>query len=167
MIHATAAVLRELTGPYTIEEIRLDEPGPGEIAVRIAGVGLCHTDLLPRSGLTAPPPFVPGHEVVPALAKALSLPVSEGIMVVEVTPGSPAQRAGIRGGDRAVQVGNRIVRARRDGPDGRRSRGAVVRLVRRMLQLHRGVAALLRDVFSAQPGRAEPEWFDQRERQRR
>ena len=31
-------------------------------------------------------------------------------MVVEVTPGSPAQRAGLRGGDRAVQVGNIIVR---------------------------------------------------------
>jgi S1-C subfamily serine protease len=31
-------------------------------------------------------------------------------MVVEVSPGSPAQRAGIRGGDRAVQVGNMIVR---------------------------------------------------------
>ena len=31
-------------------------------------------------------------------------------MVVEVTPGSPAQRAGIRGGDRVVQVGNMIVR---------------------------------------------------------
>jgi serine protease Do len=30
--------------------------------------------------------------------------------VVEVTPGSPAQRAGIRGGDRSVQVGNMIVR---------------------------------------------------------
>ena len=31
-------------------------------------------------------------------------------MVVEVTPGSPAQRAGIRGADRAIQVGNMIVR---------------------------------------------------------
>jgi S1-C subfamily serine protease len=31
-------------------------------------------------------------------------------MVVEVTPGSPAQRAGIRGTERAVQVGNMIVR---------------------------------------------------------
>ena len=31
-------------------------------------------------------------------------------MVVEVTPESPAQRAGIRGGERAVQVGNMIVR---------------------------------------------------------
>jgi S1-C subfamily serine protease len=53
---------------------------------------------------------ITGHKVFPALAQALSLPVREGIMVVEVTPGSPAQRAGIRGGDRAVQVGNMIVR---------------------------------------------------------
>jgi S1-C subfamily serine protease len=48
--------------------------------------------------------------VFPALAEALRLPVKEGIMVVEVAPGSPAQRAGIRGSDRAVQVGNMIVR---------------------------------------------------------
>jgi S1-C subfamily serine protease len=53
---------------------------------------------------------ITGHKVFPALAQALSLPVREGIMVVEVAPGSPAQRAGIRGGDRAVQVGNMIVR---------------------------------------------------------
>jgi S1-C subfamily serine protease len=53
---------------------------------------------------------IAGHEIVPALVQALRLPVKEGIMVVEVTPGSPAQRAGIRGGDRAVQVGNMIVR---------------------------------------------------------
>jgi S1-C subfamily serine protease len=53
---------------------------------------------------------ITGHKVFPALAQALSLPVREGIMVVEVAPGSPAQRAGIRAGDRAVQVGNMIVR---------------------------------------------------------
>jgi S1-C subfamily serine protease len=53
---------------------------------------------------------ITGHKVFPALAQALSLPVREGIMVVEVAPGSPAQRAGIRAGDRVVQVGNMIVR---------------------------------------------------------
>jgi S1-C subfamily serine protease len=67
-------------------------------------------ELIKRGYVARPYLGITGHEVVPALAKALSLPVSEGIMVVEVTPGSPAQRAGIRGGDRAVQVGNMIVR---------------------------------------------------------
>jgi S1-C subfamily serine protease len=67
-------------------------------------------ELLKRGYVARPYLGITGHEVIPALAKALSLPVSEGIMVVEVTPGSPAQRAGIRGGDRAIQVGNMIVR---------------------------------------------------------
>jgi len=67
-------------------------------------------ELIKRGYVARPYLGITGHEVVPALAKALDLPVREGIMVVEVSPGSPAQRAGIRGGDRAVQVGNMIVR---------------------------------------------------------
>jgi S1-C subfamily serine protease len=67
-------------------------------------------DLITRGYVARPYLGITGHEVFPALAQALRLPAKEGIMVVEVTPGSPAQRAGIRGGDRAVQVGNMIVR---------------------------------------------------------
>ncbi len=39
------------------------------------------------------------------LSGALGLPVDEGLMIQRVVPGSPAQRAGIRGGDRRVAVG--------------------------------------------------------------
>ena len=67
-------------------------------------------ELINRGYVARPYLGIAGHEIVPALVQALRLPVKEGIMVVEVTPGSPAQRAGIRGGDRAVQVGNMIVR---------------------------------------------------------
>jgi S1-C subfamily serine protease len=67
-------------------------------------------ELINRGYVARPYLGITGHEVFPALAQTLRLPVKEGIMVVEVTPGSPAQRAGIRGGDRAVQVGNMIVR---------------------------------------------------------
>jgi S1-C subfamily serine protease len=67
-------------------------------------------DLIKRGYVARPYLGITGHQIVPALAQALRLPVQEGIMVVEVTPGSPAQRAGIRGGDRAIQVGNMIVR---------------------------------------------------------
>jgi S1-C subfamily serine protease len=68
------------------------------------------SELINRGYVARPYLGIAGHEIVPALVQALRLPVKEGIMVVEVTPGSPAQRAGIRGGDRAVQVGNMIVR---------------------------------------------------------
>ena len=58
-----AAVLRAADAPYRIEDVELAEPGPGEVRVRIAGAGLCHTDLLPRMpGGLAAPPIVPGHE---------------------------------------------------------------------------------------------------------
>jgi S1-C subfamily serine protease len=67
-------------------------------------------ELINRGYVARPYLGIAAHEIVPALVQALRLPVNEGIMVVEVTPGSPAQRAGIRGGDRAVQVGNMIVR---------------------------------------------------------
>jgi S1-C subfamily serine protease len=67
-------------------------------------------ELISRGYVTRPYLGISGHEIIPVLAQTLRLPVTEGIMVVEVTPGSPAQRAGLRGGDRAVQVGNIIVR---------------------------------------------------------
>ena len=59
----TAAVLRDRTGRYELEEVSLAEPGPGQILVRIVGVGHCHTDLLARAA--HPPsalPVVVGHE---------------------------------------------------------------------------------------------------------
>jgi S1-C subfamily serine protease len=67
-------------------------------------------ELINRGFVARPYLGISGHEIIPVLAQTLRLPVTEGIMVVEVTPGSPAQRAGLRGGDRAVQVGNVIVR---------------------------------------------------------
>ncbi|MFX4294004.1 NAD(P)-dependent alcohol dehydrogenase [Streptomyces bohaiensis] len=60
----TAAVLRGPDTPFTIEDVTLDaEPGPGEVLVRIAGGGLCRTDLaVRRSGGRSPLPAVLGHE---------------------------------------------------------------------------------------------------------
>lgn len=60
-IHASAAVMRASDGPLVIEDITLNDPGYGEVAVRIAGVGMCHTDFLARTPVAAPP-LIPGHE---------------------------------------------------------------------------------------------------------
>ena len=58
-----AAVLRAVGEPLTIEDLRLDEPGPGEIRVRIEAAGVCHSDLHYLTGdLPARLPLVPGHE---------------------------------------------------------------------------------------------------------
>ncbi|QRP48928.1 alcohol dehydrogenase catalytic domain-containing protein [Amycolatopsis sp. FDAARGOS 1241] len=58
-----AAVLRAADGPYRIEDVELPAPRAGQVLVRIAGAGLCHTDLLPRvPGFLAAPPIITGHE---------------------------------------------------------------------------------------------------------
>ncbi|GIH71509.1 NAD(P)-dependent alcohol dehydrogenase [Sphaerimonospora thailandensis] len=59
----TAAVVDELGGPFRVEELELDEPGPGEALVKIVASGICHTDEITRHGdLPMPFPCVLGHE---------------------------------------------------------------------------------------------------------
>ncbi|MEM9467546.1 MAG: Zn-dependent alcohol dehydrogenase [Actinomycetota bacterium] len=58
-----AAVLREAGAPLTIEEVDIDDPGPGEVRIRTAAAGVCHSDLHFIEGLHhTPMPCVPGHE---------------------------------------------------------------------------------------------------------
>ncbi|MEM6460896.1 MAG: NAD(P)-dependent alcohol dehydrogenase [Pseudomonadota bacterium] len=58
-----AAVLRRKDGHFGIEMIRMEPPRAREVAVKIAGVGLCHTDLVVREGhYPIPFPMVLGHE---------------------------------------------------------------------------------------------------------
>ena len=62
-----AAVVRAFGDPLTIEQLPVPEPGPGEILVRVAATGVCHTDLhTARGDWAAKPslPLVPGHEGV-------------------------------------------------------------------------------------------------------
>jgi S1-C subfamily serine protease len=54
--------------------------------------------------------------------EALNLPVDHGVLVQSVTPGGPAARAGIRGGDIGAQLGDQPIRLGGDiitGVDGR------------------------------------------------
>ncbi|MEM9428580.1 MAG: NAD(P)-dependent alcohol dehydrogenase [Pseudomonadota bacterium] len=58
-----AAVLRQKSGRFGIEQIKMERPRPREVVVKIAGVGLCHTDLVVREGhYPIPFPMVLGHE---------------------------------------------------------------------------------------------------------
>jgi serine protease Do len=61
-------------------------------------------------------------DVTPPIAEQFGLPVSEGVLVFEVQPGSPAQRAGLRARDVIVRLGDTPIR---QGGDLRRAlRGA-------------------------------------------
>ncbi len=58
-----AAVVRQKGGPFLIEDVDLDDPREDEVLVRIAGTGLCHTDLAARDQhVPSPLPIVLGHE---------------------------------------------------------------------------------------------------------
>lgn len=58
-----AAVARAPHAPFTWEAGEIEGPRAGEVLVRIAGVGLCHTDLIARDQfIPIPLPAVLGHE---------------------------------------------------------------------------------------------------------
>jgi propanol-preferring alcohol dehydrogenase len=62
-----AAVVRQFGKPLVIEEVPVPTPGAGQILVKIAATGVCHTDLHAAEGdwpVKPKPPFIPGHEGV-------------------------------------------------------------------------------------------------------
>ena len=76
-----AAVMRENNAPLQIEEVAIDDPGPGEVLVKTAASGICHSDLtVIEGGLPFPPPAVLGHEPAGVVET-----VGEGVL--EFVPG--------------------------------------------------------------------------------
>jgi S-(hydroxymethyl)glutathione dehydrogenase/alcohol dehydrogenase len=62
-VKTKAAVLWETHQPWSVEEIELDPPGPGEVLVKLAASGMCHSDEhLVTGDLPFPPPIIGGHE---------------------------------------------------------------------------------------------------------
>ena len=58
-----AAVMRVNNEPLSIEELVIDDPAPGEVLVRTAASGICHSDLhMIEGGIPLPPPAILGHE---------------------------------------------------------------------------------------------------------
>jgi S-(hydroxymethyl)glutathione dehydrogenase/alcohol dehydrogenase len=58
-----AVVLPAIGAPMEIAEIDLPQPGPGQVRVRLAAAGVCHSDLSLANGtLRQPVPAVLGHE---------------------------------------------------------------------------------------------------------
>lgn len=43
-------------------------------------------------------------DVTPAIAQQMHLPSASGVLVVEVLPSSPAEKAGLRGGDKLASI---------------------------------------------------------------
>lgn len=60
-----AAVLEKFNEPLVIRDVTLAEPGPSEVLVQTAAVGICHSDLHCMQGTRPglPMPTILGHEV--------------------------------------------------------------------------------------------------------
>lgn len=78
-----AAVLPAVDAPLVVTDIDLPEPGPGQVRVRLAAAGVCHSDLSLSNGtLRQPVPAVLGHE-----GAGTVVAVGEG--VTRAAPGDP------------------------------------------------------------------------------
>jgi S-(hydroxymethyl)glutathione dehydrogenase/alcohol dehydrogenase len=58
-----AAVLYQWNEPFVVEQVELGAPQQGEVRVKLAASGVCHSDLsIQRGTLPMPPPRIIGHE---------------------------------------------------------------------------------------------------------
>ncbi len=66
MILSRIAPVTDAVTPLEPVELPVPEPGPGELLLRVAACGVCHTELDEIEGRTPPPrlPVIPGHQVV-------------------------------------------------------------------------------------------------------
>ncbi|MFZ9232346.1 MAG: alcohol dehydrogenase catalytic domain-containing protein, partial [Ilumatobacteraceae bacterium] len=60
---SSAAILWETNKPWSVEEIELDDPQPGEVLVEMKASGMCHSDEhLVTGDLPFALPIIGGHE---------------------------------------------------------------------------------------------------------
>ena len=63
IVKTKAAILWEINTPWSVEEVELDPPGPGEVLVKMAASGMCHSDEhLVTGDLPFALPIIGGHE---------------------------------------------------------------------------------------------------------
>lgn len=87
-----AAVIREKSGPFCLEDVEVGEPRAGEVLVRTVASGICHTDLVVRDQVLPPgPPAILGHEgagIVEAVGSDVgSLRPGDHVVLAPVTCG--------------------------------------------------------------------------------
>jgi D-arabinose 1-dehydrogenase-like Zn-dependent alcohol dehydrogenase len=109
-----AAVLWEVNAPWSVEEIELDPPGPGEVLVKLAASGMCHSDehlvtgdmvpppeALEMMGLTEFFPVIGGHEGAGVIAE-----VGNGVPEMNVAKAPAAVGANIKSAPRIDRHGD-------------------------------------------------------------
>jgi aryl-alcohol dehydrogenase len=129
-VKIVAAVARDRSGPFALEQLDLEEPRDDEVVVRVAGAGICHTDLAVRAGQVRLP-VVLGHE-------GAGIVQGVGARVTKVRPGDHVVLSFLSCGScGSCQRGMpaycenglacNFAAARLDGSSGLRGRGGIVR----------------------------------------
>ena len=139
----TSAIrIHETGGPEVLkwEEVTVGDPGPGEVRVRHAAVGLNYIDVYFRTGMyPAEPPFTPGLEasgVIEALGDGVTdLKVGDRIAYAAPPPGAYSE-ARLMPADRVVKV-----------PDGVSDELAAAMMLKGMTAHY-----LLRRTYRVEPG---------------
>lgn len=80
MVSARAAVIRDVNQSWSIEDIEVSEPGPGEVLIKVMASGLCHSDdHIVKGDIAVKLPQVGGHE-----GAGLVVAVGAGVTRVKV-----------------------------------------------------------------------------------
>lgn len=96
-MRSRAAILCEYGQPWSVEEFELDPPKAGEVLVRLAATGLCHSDEHIRQGKLAAPRETLRAMGLPAMSPTIGAHEGCGV-VVDAGPGV----AGLTPGDHVV-----------------------------------------------------------------
>ena len=83
MVMERVVSLLDEDAPLKLVDLPVPDPRMGEILIKVAACGVCHTELDEIEGRLPPPglPVVPGHQVVGRVAAAAGVPVAVGARV--------------------------------------------------------------------------------------
>jgi S-(hydroxymethyl)mycothiol dehydrogenase len=84
-VSARGVVARSAGQPGRLEPLRIDDPGPGEVLVRVLASGVCHTDLHFQQGHIGTLPVLMGHEgagIVEAVGPGVTRPAVGAYVVL-------------------------------------------------------------------------------------
>ena len=75
-----AVICREWNKPVSVETVSIESPRRGEVMIKVAACGVCHSDLSATNGtIPLPPPMVLGHEAAGHVVE-----VGEGVSDLQI-----------------------------------------------------------------------------------
>ncbi len=75
-----AVICREWNKPVSVETVSIESPRRGEVMIKVAACGVCHSDLSATNGtIPLPPPMVLGHEAAGNVVE-----VGEGVTELKI-----------------------------------------------------------------------------------